>query len=344
MADKNMKKFGQIINLMGVFSTFLAVILGCGGEGKNPVVEWTKSKKIAGKAQKLSHISGIVVDDKFAFVTIGGTVADQKEGTNGLRKVALETGAVTMVDNGERFPQSETGGIAIDEKYVYWNAGGNILRIARDGGNAEVVASEKVGIGIDLAIDNEKVYWANHGYYSPNSPTKPSPVYVVPKTGGKPEIFADQQNIPHSLVVDEKFVYWATPTSILKQAKTGGKVEMVYQATDKEGVDELSQDAENLYFGFRGAGESRWDLRKISKTGGEPTTLVKKYSLKPVVVDDANVYFFNENGMSSESLCKISKNGGEVTTLDSGYSSGVITQSKTQVYFASLDDIYSFQK
>ena len=146
------------------------------------------------------------------------------------------------------------------------------------------------------------------------------------------------------VAVDEKFVYWVTPTSILKQAKSGGKVEIVYQATDKEGVDELSQDAETLYFGFRGAGESRWDLRKISKTGGEPTTLAKRYSLKPVVVDDINVYFFNENGMSSELLCKISKNGGEATTLDSGYSSGVITQSKTQVYFASLDDIYSFQK
>ena len=199
-----MKKFSQIISVMGVFSTFLAVILGCGGEGKNPVAEWTKSKKIAGKEQKLSHISGIVVD--------------------------------------------------------------------------------------------------------------------------------------------EKFVYWVTPTSILKQAKSGGKVEIVYQATDKEGVDELSQDAETLYFGFRGAGESRWDLRKISKTGGEPTTLVKRYSLKPVVVDDTNVYFFNGNGMSSELLCKISKTGGEATTLDSGYSSGVITQSKTQVYFASLDDIYSFQK
>ena len=145
---------------MGVFSTFLAVILGCAGEGKTPVVEWTKSKKIAGKAQKLSHISGIVVDDKFAYVTIGGTVADQNEGTNGLRKVALDTGAVTSLDNGENMPQSETGGIAIDEKFVYWNAGGKIWRISKDGGKAEAMATENVGIGIDLAIDHEKIYWA----------------------------------------------------------------------------------------------------------------------------------------------------------------------------------------
>ena len=328
---------------MGVLSTFFAVILGCGVAG-TPAPQWTKAKKIAGKEQKLSHISSMVVDDKSAYVVMGGTVADQNEGTSGLRKVALDTGAVTVLDNGEKFPQSENDGMAVDEKYVYWNGSGKIWRIAKDGGQSEAIATDKVGIGIDMVIDNEKVYWTNHGYYSPGSPTTPSPVYFVPKNGGKTEIFADQQNIPHSLAIDEKFVYWVTPTSVLKKAKSGGDVQTIYQATDKEGVDELTQDAENLYFGFRGAGESRWDLREISKNGGEPTTLVKKYSLKPVAVDDANIYFFNEDSLYLDALCKVSKNGGDVAKLDIGYSSGVIAQSKTQVYFADLDAIYSIQK
>lgn len=208
----------------------------------------------------------------------GGTVADQNEGNSGLRKVDLNSGAVTSLDNGENIPQSETGGLGTDDKFLYWNAGGKIWRITKDGGKAEAIATENVGIGIDLVVDNEKIYWANHGYYSPNSPTKPSPVYFVSKQGGKTEIFADAQNIPHSLVADEKFIYWVTPTSILKKAKSGGEVQTLYQATDKEGVDELTADAENLYFGFRGAGESRWDLRKVSKNGGEVTTIDKGYS------------------------------------------------------------------
>lgn len=113
---------------------------------------------------------------------------------------------------------------------------------------------DNVGIVVDVAVDDEKVYWANHGYYSPNSPTKASPIYLISKQGGKVEIFADQQHIPHNLVIDEKFVYWLTPTSILKQVKSGGQPQVIYQATDKEGVDELAQDTDNLYFGFRGAG------------------------------------------------------------------------------------------
>lgn len=95
---------------------------------------------------------------------------------------------------------------------------------------------------------------------------------------------------------------------------------------------------------MRSAGESRWSLRKISKQGGEPQTLVKTYSLKPVAVDDESVYFFDEDGMTSDLLCKVPKRGGDVSKVDAGYASGVIAQSRTAVYVASLDDIYSFAK
>ncbi|HST53495.1 MAG TPA: hypothetical protein VLJ61_15900, partial [Pyrinomonadaceae bacterium] len=267
------------------------------------------------------------------------------EGTSGLRKVALDSGAVTNLDGGENLPQSETGGIATDDKFIYWNAGGKIMRVPKDGGSPEVVAKDNVGIGVDMLVDGEKVYWANHSYYSPNSPSVPRPIYAVAKRGGVAEIFADAQNIPNSLVADEKYVYWLTQNSISKQAKSGGQPpQVVYKISDKEGVDQLAGDADSLYFGFRGAGESRWALRKISKQGGEPQTLVKTYSLKPVVIDDTSVYFFDEDGMTSDLLCKVSKQGGEVTRLDSGYASGVIAQSGTAVYVASLDDIYCFAK
>ena len=336
---KTMKKLNLILPIMSL----LTMIFGC-GEITKPAADWTKAKKIAGKEQKLSHVSGLVVDDKFAYLTVGGNLADQKEGLSGLRKVALDSGAVTVLDDGKDMPQSDYGGVTLDEKFVYWNIGGTILRVPKDGGTPETIASENVGIGIDIAIDNEKIYWTNHGYYSPNTQIKPSPVYMVAKQGGKTEIFADQQNIPSNIVIDEKFVYWHTVNGIFKQTKSGGQAQTVYLATDKEGIDEMTQDAENLYFGFRGTGESRWALQKVSKNGGEPQILVKTFSLKPFTVDDANIYFFDEDYHNQDALCKVSKNGGEVVRFDTGYSSGVIAQSKSFVYFAGLDDIFSFPK
>lgn len=341
-ATTTMKTRKRYLSFICAASLLLGAILGCGRMAKQP--NWTKARRIAGKEQGLSHISGLVVDDKFAYVTIGGTVADQNEGHSGLRKVALDSGAVTSLDSGEKVPQSDYGGMAIDEKFIYWNAEGNILRISKEGGNPEPIASEHVGVGVDMVVDNEKVYWANHGYYSSGSPTKPSPIYAVSKQGGKAEVFSTEQHIPSSLVADDKFVYWVTPSSIVKQAKTGEPAQVLYQASDKEGIDDLAQDADNLYFGFRAAGESRWALRKVSKQGGEPQTIVKRYSLKPVVVDETNIYFFDEDGLTTDLFCRVPKSGGEVEKLDSGYASGVIAQDKLHVYFASLDDVHSFPK
>lgn len=329
-------------NLLTALVGLAFVVLGCSNAAKDP--EWTKGKKIAGKEQGLSHISNIVVDDRFAYVIIGGTVADSNAGTNGLRKVDLATGAVTVLDDGKRMPQSEQGGLVADEKYLFWNAGGSILRIAKEGGTAEVVVSENVGIGIDMAVDNERVYWANHGYYSAGTPNEPKPLYSVLKSGGKAEIFADAQMTPGSISVDEKFVYWRTSSAVLKLAKTGGVAETLVPVSDREGVDEIVLNGDDVYFGFRSAGNSRWTLKKVPKKGGEPVTVAKTFSVKPFVIDDASVYYFDEASTFTDGLYKVAKGGGEAIKLDTGYASGAIAQSKTMVYFATLDDIISFQK
>ena len=275
---------------------------------------------------------------------MGGNLADQNAGMSGVRRISLADGQVTMIDDGlKNITQSDIGGMAIDDKYLYWNGGGNILRVSTDGGKPEVVTSENVGIGIDLAIDKERVYWANHGYYSPGQVTQPKPVYSAPKGGGKTEVFADQQAGPHCLAVDENAVYWLVTSGIVKMDKKGGKPQPVHNAADGDVLDELSQDGESLYFGFLTKGESRWGLGKIAKSGGQAVVLKKQYSLKPTVIDETNVYFFDEDA-SNDALCRMAKNGGEVTRIDSGFTNGAIAQNKTHVLFAAMDTIFSTTK
>jgi hypothetical protein len=66
--------------------------------------------------------------------------------------------------------------------------------------------------------------------------------------------------------------------------------------------------------------------------------------LQQIAIDDANIYFFNEDGIYNDLLCKVSKQGGEAVTLDGGYSSGIIALGKTEIFFVSGDDIFSFTK
>ena len=284
------------------------------------------------------------MDDGFAYVIIGGTVADQNEGTNGLRKVALDSGTVTMLDDGAKnSPQSENGGIDADENYIHWNAGGNILRILKNGGQPEAIVSDQVGIGIDMTVDDEKIYWANHGYYAASSPAKPKPIYMVSKKGGKAEVFVQDQDSPGHIVADKKYVYWHTVNGIYKKLKSGGKIETIFQKKDI-GIDVLVQDGASLYYGFRDAGESRWALCRISKVGGDQQTLVKTFSLSQFVVNPNDVYFFDEDNSHPHAICKVPKNGGEVTRLDAGYASGSIAQDNGSIYFSGPDDIYSIAK
>jgi hypothetical protein len=197
---------------------------------------------------------------------------------------------------------------------------------------------------VDMAVDAERIYWANHSYYSANSPSVPKPVYSASKKDGSAEIFAAQQTVPANITVDEKWVYWTSPSSILKQLKSGGTPQVVFQAGEKEGIDILEQKGDELYFGFRGAGDSRWALRKVAKNGGEPSTVVKSFSLKPFVIDDHDIFFFDEAGIDGDILCKVSRSGGEVLTLDRGYASGVIAQTAGKIFVGSLDTIFSFDK
>lgn len=321
-----------------------AVSIACSSTPSGPKAQWTAMTKIAGKEKGLAHIASLAADETSVYTVIGGTVADQKEGTNGLRKVDIKTGEVTMLENGDKFPQSETGGIAIDDKYVYWNGGGNIMKIAKSGGKAEAIVTEKVGIGIDMATDGVKVYWANHGYYSPGQPTAPGAIYAVPVAGGPAEVIADGQMAQGNVALDDKYVYWTTYAGVMRRAKSGGAVETVLAIGDKEGVDKLAVDTESVYFGYRGAGESRWALKKVAKGGGEPVILAKTFSAKEFVVTEAAVYFFDEEGMSDDVLCKISKNGGDITKLDRGYARGAIGQNKTNIFLGTLDDIYTVAK
>jgi len=335
-----MNKSSNKLNALVAVSFIALFALACGKIEQKP--QWQNSKKLAGKEQGLSHVSNIVVDDKFAYVTIGGTVADANAGTNGLRKVDLATGAVTSLDDGKQSPQAERGGIALDDKYVYWKAGGTIQRIAKEGGTSETIVSENVGMGIDLAVDTERVYWTNHGYYSANTPQVPSPIYSALKSGGKAEIFVADQLVPHDIAVDDKFVYWCTPTSVVRKPKAGGDLFIAFQASDKEGVDNLAVYRGDVYFGFRGAGSSRWALRKLVTSSLEPQmtkTIASKYSTKPIAFDGDNLYFFDEDGLTADVLCRTSINGGNIDKLDTGYSGGTIAIGKNGVYFGALDDL-----
>lgn len=96
--------------------------------------------------------------------------------------------------------------LAVFEETVYWqNAAGMIAAV--DGWDAErgaastplLLAIDRSGPA-DVVADRESVYWIDHAE---------GRVMRVPRSGGRPRVFAEGQAAALSIAMDEESVYWA---------------------------------------------------------------------------------------------------------------------------------------
>lgn len=152
----------------------LLAILGCRSITQ-PKPSWTKAKKLS---ENEDHPSKIISDGNSVFYVTGGTVASMNEGTNNIKRIFLKDGSVSvLVKGGKLIPDST---LAVDEKFLYWSDGGNIMRVPKEGGE-----SEKIIAGApkpdEMVLDDENIYWLIWG--GEGSP--PLPVMFAPKKGGE---------------------------------------------------------------------------------------------------------------------------------------------------------------
>ncbi|HEY1011566.1 MAG TPA: hypothetical protein VGE07_02605 [Herpetosiphonaceae bacterium] len=108
--------------------------------------------------------------------------------------------------------QGQMVAMGLDQRYVYWIGDGALWRLARAGGEPEILAKDP-GAPLKLAVDAEGAYWANAG----------GEIKALGKAGGPARIIASGQGQVLALAADKSFVYWATAAGEVKRApKEGG--------------------------------------------------------------------------------------------------------------------------
>ena len=124
----------------GVMIALLALALtACRSTNQPTVATWSKARVLA---EKEDHPSKIVSDGEAVYFVTGGTVASQQEKTNNIKRISLKDGSVSVfVRGGDVIPDTT---LAIDDKYVYWSDGGNILRVPKAGGVNEKIIPKAV--------------------------------------------------------------------------------------------------------------------------------------------------------------------------------------------------------
>src|SRR6185503_6111440 len=110
-------------------SLLLLAILGCRSTNQPKEPSWTKAKILSDKED---HPSKIVSDGEAVYFVTGGTIASRNAGTNNIKKVLLKDGTVSILVKGGKIIPDTT--LAVDGKFLYWSAGGNLLRVPKGGG------------------------------------------------------------------------------------------------------------------------------------------------------------------------------------------------------------------
>jgi hypothetical protein len=158
----------------------------------------------------LKNPTGIALDAKFVYVSVGGTGASDglvekipygySSGklTPGKPPVPLATGLI------------KPSAIAVDFTHVYWIGPGVIMSAPLDGSAAATPTTlASGGSPFALAIDASNVYWTD---------TSAGTVASVPLAGGTATILATGQDTPVGIAVDAANVYWTTSSAVVRQA------------------------------------------------------------------------------------------------------------------------------
>lgn len=135
-------------------------------------VFWTTGTTVETVGKDGTGHTSLVTGQQYAggVATDGETVFWFDHSENTLSSVPIAGGPATLLWSWSPVDDpsgtSATGGtaeITVDDTHVYWGGHDVVMRIAKDGGDAEIVASgEPVWYVRDVHVDATHVYWLNH--------------------------------------------------------------------------------------------------------------------------------------------------------------------------------------
>jgi hypothetical protein len=224
----------------------------------------------------------VVVDSTRAYWTTMSS-----DGMGGLRSVPLAGGTPTTLQTG-----SNGTGLVLDAAFVYWiDHGQRVLRVPKSGGAVTTVASGPFPWDT-VALGGGDIVWTNQ-------PTMGWSVTALPLAGGSVLTLASASTggvgTMAGLVVDDTRAYWTAfgpgygaPGTIASVPLEGGPPTPLYTGNPTS----LTADATDLY--WTEPGDTRSAIRRVSKSGGTPSTVVSGLDdPSAIAVDDTRVYWLD---------------------------------------------------
>ena len=323
---------------LGLGLLFLA-ILACRSTNQPKAPSWTKAKVLSANED---HPSKIVSDGAAVYFVTGGTVASMNEGTNNIKRISLSDGAVTiLVKGGKQIPEAT---LAVDDKYLYWSDGGNILRVTKTGGASERIIPNAPQPS-EMVLDDANIYWLI--WTGEGSP--PQPIMYAPKKGGEAKQLTPPQPPTTGLCLDGDSLYFMTGDGLKKVPRAGGPIADAYRNPSTTPTLQLQQDADSFYF----CQMDTWGhsaLMNLNKKTGDVKELASINHTMEFAVSDGWVYHFHdvagEGSFGPVVLLRVATSGGYVVELDQGNAGWIkhLAVDDKQVYFTDISKVYAVPK
>jgi hypothetical protein len=225
--------------------------------------------------------------------------------------------------------EAATTTVVLDENFVYYGDWGSrgVYRVAKTGGTPQLLALFSCCVVTQMAADGDYVYVAarpqGDSIHNPDDRYIYS-IYAIAKTGGAAVTLADGVWLPKQLAVDDRFVYWASLGTIIKdpQFASDGKIERVDKdgmnrvilASGLSGPTSVAVDDSFVYFTESGlaAGNSSSGVRRVPKDGGSVQQLYNIVA-DMLVLNGDDLYLLAGNlSTGKTTITQTAKIGGQV--------------------------------
>ena len=179
--------------------------------------------------------------------------------------------------------------VAVDATHVYWtNNDGTVTRAVKDGSSPlEVLAQQASGKPLGIVVDGTNVYWDSTA----------GEIFSVPLAGGTTQTLTTNQGAPRFMTADLNHVYWVSQSGDVTDAggfpvisrigKSGGSAEIVALSSDTGGYD-IDMDTTHVYWTNFSTGEV---LRVSLQDSGIETLADGQGWPRGIALDDTSVYW-----------------------------------------------------
>ena len=175
--------------------------------------------------------------------------------------------------------RDELKSLALDAKNVYWLAGASVMRAAKAGGGASILA--KLDAPTSVASDGKNVYWTS---------ASGSVMRMFPNPGSKPETIAKDQDKPDNVLVDDASIFWTAGSKVMSMTKTTPTMKTL--ATSDGAIVDVAMDATHVYWvGVNASGDGV--VMRAAKDGSAPAEKLASGQASPtgITVDKSAIYW-----------------------------------------------------